>query len=112
MANTAGSVGSSRRLAPNSDRPGKGKAGASELAAKVKRLYGERTKRALKAVSLVDPAMLDVPGLRQWKVAGPNLLDLDLAWNKTPESCPGRPPSFSAAKGPNIASNSQQAPVV
>jgi hypothetical protein len=29
---------------------------------------------------------LDVPSLREWKVAGPNLLTLDLAWNKTPDS--------------------------
>lgn len=29
---------------------------------------------------------LDVPSLREWKVAGPNLLELDLAWNQTPES--------------------------
>lgn len=30
---------------------------------------------------------LDTPTLREWQVAGPNLLRLDLAWNKTPESC-------------------------
>jgi hypothetical protein len=46
---------------------------------------------------------LDVPSLREWKVAGPNLLDLDLAWNRTPESwqlfTDGQPgPVFPGAK--------------